>query len=116
MSTKMSANQAVNILDAAGSQYRGTRKEHQNIETAVITLANFIKSTATKTIKAEEKTQKKSNNPIKEIIIYNNLGMKLVEKVLVNKSIDISELASGLHFIEINDFSGNKVTRKLIKE
>ena len=49
-------------------------------------------------------------------VLYNLLGAKTYEFTNQNKDIDISNLETGLYFLQVINKNGSKVTLKLLKE
>ncbi|MAO10855.1 MAG: hypothetical protein CMC07_08225 [Flavobacteriaceae bacterium] len=57
----------------------------------------------------------KSNTPISEIIVYNNIGQLLYTFEEKNQ-VDISDLSEGIYFLKITNEKGNTKTKKVVKK
>jgi len=54
-----------------------------------------------------------ANSVLKNVLIYDELGQKLMESTA--KNINVSNLNSGMYFVEISTESGKKIVKKIIK-
>ncbi len=46
-----------------------------------------------------------SNEDIEEVVIYNQLGLKVSQRILNQNKIDVSDVPKGLYFLELNNIS-----------